>query len=73
SKDAVKSFTWAVDTEKKHQAYYKTALEALNGDGEKSLPEQWFVCPVCGNTYDIGTVTPACDFCLTPKEKFIVF
>ena len=71
--DAVKSFTWAIDTEKKHNSFYKTALDALNAGSEKSLPAQWFVCPVCGNTYDVGTVKDACDFCMTPKGKFIVF
>lgn len=71
--DAVKSFTWALDTEKKHKVFYKTALEALNAGGEKSLPAQWFVCPSCGNTYDVSTVTSSCDFCMTSKEKFIVF
>jgi len=71
--DAVKSFTWAIDTEKKHKSFYKTALDALNAGSEKSLPAQWFVCPVCGNTYDVGTVKDACDFCMTPKGKFIVF
>lgn len=71
--DAVKSFTWAIDTEKKHQNFYKTALDALNTSGELTLPAKWFVCPVCGNTYDAGTVVPACDFCMTPQEKFIGF
>jgi rubrerythrin len=71
--DAVKSFTWAVDTEKKHQTFYKVALAAINAGGEKSLPANWFVCPVCGNTYDAGSVAAACDFCMTSKEKFIVF
>jgi rubrerythrin len=73
SSDAVKSFTWALDTEKKHQVFYKTALAAISGGGEKSLPANWFVCPVCGNTYDAGSVTAKCDFCMTPKEKFIGF
>ncbi|MEI6050164.1 MAG: ferritin family protein [Bacteroidota bacterium] len=73
SADAIKSFSWALDTEKKHDAFYKTALTTLTGGGEKSLPEHWLVCPVCGNTYDLGTVTTACDFCMTPKEKFIAF
>lgn len=73
SADAVKSFTWALDTEKKHKAFYKTALDALNAGGEKSLPAQWFVCPVCGNTYDITSVASACDFCMTPRDRFIVF
>jgi rubrerythrin len=73
SQDAVKSFTWAVDTEKKHQAFYKAALAAISAGGEKSLPANWFVCPVCGNTYEAGKVASACDFCMTPKEKFISF
>lgn len=71
--DAVKSFTWASDTEKKHQAFYNSALAALNAGGEKSLPANWLVCPVCGNTYDAGSAGAACDFCMTPKEKFITF
>jgi rubrerythrin len=71
--DALKSFGWAVDTEMKHQAFYRAALEAMNGGGEMSLPAKWFVCPVCGNTYDAGNVTIACDFCMTLKEKFIAF
>jgi rubrerythrin len=73
STDAVKSFKWALDTEKKHKIFYKSALDALNAGGEKSLPAQWLVCPVCGNTYDLATVASECDFCMTPKDKFIVF
>lgn len=71
--DAVKSFTWADDTEKKHAVFYERALQALKGAGEKDLPLTWFVCPVCGNTYDLPTVANTCDFCMTAKEKFIVF
>jgi rubrerythrin len=71
--DAIKSFTWALDTEKKHQVFYKTAVAAVTGSGEKSLPTKWFVCPVCGNTYDDRTLTAKCDFCMTPKEKFLKF
>ena len=71
--DAVKSFTWAIDTEKKHQSFYKAALSAITGAGEKNLPVQWAVCPVCGNTYDAATVSEACDFCMTPRAKFITF
>lgn len=72
-KDAVKSFTWAIDTENKHKEFYETALTALNSAGENSLPSQWLVCPVCGNTYDLPSVTDACDFCMTAKEEYIVF
>jgi rubrerythrin len=72
SADAVKSFTWAVDTEKKHQTFYGTALAAASAGEEKSLPANWFVCPVCGNTYNEAVIT-ACDFCMTEKDKFIAF
>jgi rubrerythrin len=71
--DAVKSFTWAIDTEKKHQAFYNAALTALNSGGEKNLPDKWFVCPVCGNTYEGKSVAEACDFCMTTSDKFVVF
>jgi len=73
STDAVKSFSWAVDTEKKHQEFYQKALAALNAGSESSLASKWFVCPVCGNTYDAGSLTDACDFCMTPKEKYLAF
>ena len=73
SADAIKSFTWAMDTEKKHRDFYNTAKAVISSGTEKNLPAKWFVCPVCGNTYDIGTLTAACDFCMTPKEKFLAF
>ena len=73
SSDAVKSFSWANDTEKKHQAFYKKALDALNSGGENGLSFNWMVCPVCGNTYDLTSIPNACDFCMTSKEKFIAF
>lgn len=71
--DAIKSFTWAIDTEKKHQSFYQKALDALNAGGENSLPAKWFVCPICGNTFDGGNVSMTCDFCMTPQEKFFAF
>ena len=73
STDAVKTFSWAVDTEIKHKEFYRLALAALNAGGEKSVPASWLVCPVCGNTYDIGSVTDACDFCMTKKDKYLAF
>jgi rubrerythrin len=71
--DAKKSFTWALDTEKKHQEFYKKALETITAGIETGLPLEWYVCPVCGNTYDAGTVKPECDFCMTKQDKFFKF
>ena len=70
---AEKSFTWALDTEKKHQEFYTKALAALQAKTENTLPAGYAVCPVCGNTYDIQRVDEKCAFCLTSKEKFISF
>jgi rubrerythrin len=70
--DATKSFMWAFDTEKKHAQFYKNALEALNTKTENTLPFEYAVCPVCGNTYDKASMDAACAFCQTPSEKFII-
>ena len=71
--DAVRSFTWALDTEKNHEAFYKAALNSIQNGVESTLPAQWVVCPVCGNTYDLASVPAACDLCMTPQDKFIAF
>lgn len=68
---AQKSFTWANDTEKKHAQFYSTALKALQAMDDKSLPAQYAVCPVCGNTFEAGNVDAKCPFCSTGKEKFV--
>lgn len=70
--DAVKSFTWASETEKKHEQFYSDALEALRQNAEKTLPFEYAVCPVCGNTYIKATMDASCAFCQTPSDKFII-
>jgi rubrerythrin len=69
---AVKSFTWAFDTEKKHQQFYIKCLEALKLNSEKGLPVEYAVCPVCGNTYDKANMDAKCAFCQTDSGKFII-
>lgn len=69
---ATKSFTWALDTEKKHLELYKATLGAVNSTTENILPFVYAVCPVCGNTYDNAMVDERCAFCNTSKEKFII-
>ena len=69
---ATKSFTWASDTEKKHMQFYTNALQALNAGGEKTLPFEYAICPVCGNTYDKAAMDEKCAFCGTSKDKFII-
>jgi len=69
---AVKSFTWAFDTEKKHQQFYANCLEALKLNSERNLPFEYAVCPVCGNTYDKANMDAKCAFCQTDSSKFII-
>ena len=73
AKSAVKSFGWAMDTEKKHQTFYKNAIEALKSKKESSLPKIYWVCPKCGNTFDIAKPTGDCGFCGTSSAKYIKF
>ncbi len=43
---AVKSFNWALDTEKKHNNFYSKALSALNTGSESNLPD-WLCSMPC--------------------------
>ena len=72
-KGAVKSFSWAFDTEKKHQTFYKNAIAALKEKKESSLPKIYWVCPKCGNTFDIANPTGECGFCGTPSARYLKF
>lgn len=69
---ATKSFNWALDTEKKHLEFYKSALAAVNANDESSLAFEYAVCPVCGNTYEKGKMDAKCAFCQTASEKYIM-
>jgi rubrerythrin len=70
---ASKSFRWAMDTEKKHQVMYQNALNALNAKKQESLPKVYWVCPKCGNTYDVAKPEATCSFCSTKSDKYIKF
>lgn len=70
--NAQKSFTWALDTEMKHQEFYNKALQALSTNTVNTLPFDYAVCPVCGNTYDQANMDANCAFCQTSQEKFIL-
>ena len=69
--DAVKSMRWAMETEKRHIIYLQNALYALNGNTLASLPKFYWVCPKCGNTYDVPTPESLCSFCSTASSRFI--
>ena len=69
---ASKSFTWAMDTEKKHAEFYGKALQTLKSNAENTLSFEFAVCPVCGNTYEKATMDASCEFCMTGQDQYII-
>ena len=64
------SFNYALEVERKHQVMYKNALAALNNNSEKDLPQAYYICPTCGNTYD-QTPPERCGISMTSSENFL--
>jgi len=71
-KAAVETFDFAYRTEKKHKFIYENTLKALDAGTESESPAVYYVCPICGNTFDTK-VPDKCGICSEPKEKFIIF
>lgn len=71
NKDAKKSFTWAMETEKNHKEFYQKALDLLASKKTSELPSIYYICPKCGNTYESKNVEDICGLCGTGKDKFI--
>jgi rubrerythrin len=67
-KRAGRSFAWALETEKVHEALYRKAGEMLS-QGKDAAEVTYYVCPVCGFTHE-GPIEGHCPVCNTPAEKF---
>lgn len=67
-KQALKSFRWAWDVEKVHEALYRKALELLEG-GQQAAQADYYVCPFCGYTHE-GGAPDKCPVCGAPASKF---
>jgi rubrerythrin len=65
------SLNYAYKTEQKHKVLYDKALAALESNQVKALSMQYYVCPTCGNTYDV-TPPKRCGISMTNSEKFIL-
>ena len=63
-----RSFKWALEVEKIHEALYRKALESL-GKGKDAPHVSYYVCPICGFTHE-GPLEGRCPVCNTPGEKF---
>ena len=70
-KDALRSFDWSYQTEKKHLELFQKARDAVSGGGDVELgPVQ--VCEVCGYTLE-GEAPDVCPVCGAKKEKFTAY
>jgi rubrerythrin len=67
-KRAARTFSWALEVEKVHEALYRKAAESV-ARGEDAPVVDYYVCPVCGYTHE-GPMTDKCPVCGALPEKF---
>jgi rubrerythrin len=67
-KRAARSFRWALEVEKIHEALYRKAAEIL-GKGKDAPAVEYYVCPICGYTHE-GPMADKCPVCGAAGEKF---
>jgi rubrerythrin len=70
-KVTINSLTWSLAAEKVHIALFKEALNALKMNKENTLPLDYLVCPICGETYNKAKVSENCFICGASKEIFL--
>lgn len=70
-KGAMRSFNWALQSEKMHLELYQKAKEAAES-GEDIRVEAIYVCEVCGYTVE-GEAPDRCPVCGARKERFVRF
>ena len=70
-KDALRSFDWSYQTEKKHLELFQKAQAAVSAGSDVQLgPVQ--VCSVCGYTLE-GEAPDECPVCGAKKDKFTAY
>ncbi|MBD3195315.1 MAG: Rubrerythrin-2 [Candidatus Lokiarchaeota archaeon] len=68
---AVRTFEWALNTEKQHKKLYEKAEEAVK-EGNDVNVDSIQVCEVCGYTLE-GEIPEECPICGAKKDKFTSF
>jgi len=67
--DAIRTFNWAIEAEKIHEAEYEKALAAIKE--KKDLEStNYHVCEMCGYTFVGDELPDICPVCSAPKDKF---
>lgn len=65
---SARSFKYALEVEKVHEALYRKAAESLSKSKDAPATE-YYVCPVCGYTHE-GPMTERCPVCNTMPGLF---
>jgi len=68
NKRALRTFNYANEVEKIHEALYKEALASLGKPGETY---DYYICPICGYTH-ARTAPEVCPVCGAPGSRFEV-
>lgn len=71
-KAAIRTFTWAMETEKEHAEFYAKALEQLENGQPADLPKAYYICPLCGDTFSTIAGVDFCPLCGAKAETFLV-
>lgn len=69
----IRSFTWAMESEKSHARLYGEAvalLEAGRSDSWIEIAQEFYVCPACGYTAETLLRDEYCPVCRGPQERF---
>ena len=69
----VRTFTWAMQSEKTHARLINEAIALLEIDDEETwvtMARDFFVCPVCGHTSEQRDEAPMCPACLCAWSRF---
>lgn len=69
NKNAERTFTFAIEVEKVHRGLYDEAINAVK-DGKDIKAVNYYVCPVCGNTFEGEDLPDNCPVCKAKKELF---
>jgi len=72
-KQAVRTFTWALEAEKIHARLYSEAKKYIDQGRDWPLEGYVWICPICGHTH-VGPEPPGkCPICGAPRERYVKF
>ena len=71
-KQGERSTHYALETEKVHEQMYKAALEKVKS-GKDIETKSYYICPVCGYTFEGDDLPDICPICKAKKESFMKF